>query len=348
MSLQEARRASFLDSLSTSFRRAPAKPGSELRGVLMSTLLAEAGELLSAHGATALSTIATGGSDDANSYRHSFSTRVIHRFISHSWRDPVLLKRMALLWESNAGTAFAFGSAAASVSAAATRAGHLPTLVLDYGGGLVNVIGLSSSVYAFCFLVSLAYGHRLARALGLRGMIVFWDKACIRQDDERLKAAGITHIHEFIVASDVCARARDIGQTRGRASRPTRARARAVRAKILRVSHTMRTARARACSGSSSCGARITLNGCGATLSSRAFCGRAASRTSTWCRSPRRGTRSQSCSQSSTCRWRSRCSRRAACRRPYRQHRSMPSLRAASCPAGSSLAMRTRVPSSRG
>lgn len=176
------------------------KDTSLLRGVPSSIVLGSFGEQLAPPEAEAGKHWTHTIKDPEALYCLSKEVTKLHRFISHSWRDHRWLKFFSMLWVVQWNIATAAGNIAALAWAVATGFGLTPTATMKYDNGIVNVYGLSSTVYTVVFVLTLLCAHPITTAVWKENY--FLDKLCIHQTDPERKAAGIASLGGYLRVSD--------------------------------------------------------------------------------------------------------------------------------------------------
>lgn len=122
-------------------------------------------------------------------YKLSTPVDQLDHFLSHDWQTSRWLKYLALLVLFN------------------SRPAAIATFVVSVSVGVVySVLGLRGGIQLtlfadLAFFIIFCFWQRLRRCILRRPVMVFMDKLCIAQHDERLKEAGILGIAAFLKCS---------------------------------------------------------------------------------------------------------------------------------------------------
>ena len=129
--------------------------------------------------------------DSEDNYSASRRADHIDAFLSHDWQTPRWPKILALLLIFNSRAA-----AVASLSVTALTCGLLLADLLPGGWIIASSAAYSSFMLVFCFW------QRLRRILCLTEKLVFLDRLCINQHDQKLKREGINSLAGILARSN--------------------------------------------------------------------------------------------------------------------------------------------------
>jgi len=131
-------------------------------------------------------------------YEMSRSVSVLETFLSHNWSTGRFWKFMTLALEFN----LVFGTLAMVICMVALLIG---IVLSDATNHWTEKEVMTMGVFFFglwlIFPLFLASAHDFRHLLGLRGQMLFVDKACIHQEDAVLKQAGVESLGAFLVRS---------------------------------------------------------------------------------------------------------------------------------------------------
>ena len=132
-------------------------------------------------------------------FRLSSEVSHIDTFISHTWSTPRWRKTITLCMQYNFSVAYLSAVTTGVVIAGLTSLDLLPLMPV-FSNSETPYFRTAPYATVSCWLVFfiVLYGFAdVASALRLRSPVVFLDKACIHQADERAKARGIMNLGVF-------------------------------------------------------------------------------------------------------------------------------------------------------
>lgn len=138
-------------------------------------------------------------------YELSEEVTELDDFVSHDWGTPGWLKFLALCSEFNTGPAFVAAALVCAVAAAleSNQIGCLPLPLMSDSRWYSAPTGCWAMVFgSVAYVVVFMFYQRLRQLACRRPRIIFVDKLCIDQTDERRKTEGILAIAGFLQHSD--------------------------------------------------------------------------------------------------------------------------------------------------